>query len=737
LAPNIESEASDESDESESSDGRNSAQAKKFEQEVTIQKIKTSPESPNEDCSVAHIEATIDAIMEKETAKNRYVHKDHQPTNMEVQLFRKKVYVHSVSKNINLLEQLGVSGITTTTVNCLIFYYNATDLFAISTAHGWQAVRSPNNVVDFEFPSAVASRLLTKEGMRDSIQRPLLGPDRRLGRTGKAYSRPDKYEPAYYTSYESKLRKNSSVLRTACLSTDEGGVKIGCGSVRFSQKINLSYLPNLLDHLAKICRKEKTFEYNLKTGEDTTNEEEDCPEAHRQLLQRITRWKLRNELDQELTMEILNFANDLTKLTFNFDFCYHKVDDFMNATKFVLLKGRKSVKSWNQSEPPSFRQVVIAIAEFQNFQNSVAKKKWISNLSFSFTNQAGKRTSKKLLQFVDGEVIYLGLIYSHIDNAWLKADDDYLARTHSGYIELLRECGLKKDSDGYISKIYKPGKEPEFNESFRNQAGFLVGDKVYYQKIELFDLLFYNVHTKATFIYHVKESFGQKTRDACSQILNSAYNIRRILESGGDLADYYNKIKATNQTIAATIEICESLDKFKEALKSAYIVYAVADTTEKKVQIMQYFKTGVEKRSFEAESQKKTKLVKLDLVTGLKNLPKGRFSLQTFSECLNCNNSYDEITDKLISLLIRDKFISHSDLALKAKLLYATKDSFKDFCFSAESKCSLFVYELLQPYMSNYQTLIGKLELLRVRDILPRYGYQGKFKIMEIPTNKS
>lgn len=62
-------------------------------------------------------------------------------------------------------------------------------------------------------------------------------------------------------------------------------------------------------------------------------------------------------------------------------------------------------------------------------------------------------------------------------------------------------------------------------------SGWLVGDRICPDGIELFDVLYYT--PKTIYLYHVKESFGQKTRDACSQIVNSFREIDDALKSDG------------------------------------------------------------------------------------------------------------------------------------------------------------------------------------------------------------
>lgn len=64
---------------------------------------------------------------------------------------------------------------------------------------------------------------------------------------------------------------------------------------------------------------------------------------------------------------------------------------------------------------------------------------------------------------------------------------------------------------------------------FGPEEGFLVFDCILPNNIEVCDIVKFT--KKTTYLYHVKEDFGQNTRDACSQILNSAKILRSALST--------------------------------------------------------------------------------------------------------------------------------------------------------------------------------------------------------------
>ena len=99
-----------------------------------------------------------------------------------------------------------------------------------------------------------------------------------------------------------------------------------------------------------------------------------------------------------------------------------------------------------------------------------------------------------------------------------------------GLQQILKEC--------YLAAKGNRESEEAYNRSYlydqRNQGicygpetGYLVFDEICPFNVELCDILHYTPST--TYLYHVKEEFGQDTRDACSQILNAAKELRSAL----------------------------------------------------------------------------------------------------------------------------------------------------------------------------------------------------------------
>ena len=85
----------------------------------------------------------------------------------------------------------------------------------------------------------------------------------------------------------------------------------------------------------------------------------------------------------------------------------------------------------------------------------------------------------------------------------------------------------------FYSRIQLQKGEVEYNRLYvapGANSGWFDGNSQLFHNVELFDILWTN--HQQTFIYHVKKEFGNKIRDAASQLLISAQTIRNILNQG-------------------------------------------------------------------------------------------------------------------------------------------------------------------------------------------------------------
>ena len=95
------------------------------------------------------------------------------------------------------------------------------------------------------------------------------------------------------------------------------------------------------------------------------------------------------------------------------------------------------------------------------------------------------------------------------------------------FADVCSRNGLNPNDILKFLRLHSNLSEGEYNETYllekdNKRRIYLPGDRVFAQKVELFDVMMYDKEYNITYLYHVKENFGQSTRDACAQIRESA-----------------------------------------------------------------------------------------------------------------------------------------------------------------------------------------------------------------------
>ena len=148
------------------------------------------------------------------------------------------------------------------------------------------------------------------------------------------------------------------------------------------------------------------------------------------------------------------------------------------------------------------------------------------------TFRANQKSKEDLiLNYFHGEVVLddkkdESKIYHKVDGRWFEIEEQYNELLKQSFQKLLsRKFKDGKRDDIHLPKVWPIGEgEDYYNQLYNDETGFYVADKITPLGIELCDIM--KLSADAIYLYHVKEGFGQSTRDACSQIRNSASQLR-------------------------------------------------------------------------------------------------------------------------------------------------------------------------------------------------------------------
>jgi hypothetical protein len=210
-------------------------------------------------------------------------------------------------------------------------------------------------------------------------------------------------------------------------------------------------------------------------------------------------------------------------------------------------------------------------------------KKWPSDQQFTEWFQAAAQTIK------DELLKSRSVIQEKKKKKWVK--NPFLGTLKNKIVEIDKEkleiAPFKGEAgeklEAYLKRQYELSrkilmKEEVYNRSYLYEPplastakeGYLVLDQILPSGIEPCDVLRYSETT--TYMYHIKENFGQQTRDACSQILNAAKQIRSAI-SMNQTTNYLKKLwswcvgNEDQKDAKKSKEDCKESKKFRKALK--------------------------------------------------------------------------------------------------------------------------------------------------------------------------
>ncbi|KAK3597745.1 hypothetical protein CHS0354_006100 [Potamilus streckersoni] len=271
---------------------------------------------------------------------------------------------------------------------------------------------------------------------------------------------------------------------------------------------------------------------------------------------------------------------------------------------------------------------------------------------------------------------------------------------------------LNENRNSKLSKFLRVDSDSSF-------PPFLLGDKILLKNlpVELFDIL--KITGDKLYLYHVKTPFGQKTRDAVSQILNSASLLHKAVFSNKKhiLGGWYD-----NVVMYKGDELIRNI--LKQEMKEF--------DKEKFIDLF-YKKTIVYVYGFQDQSKERKPFQ--EIVSDRQRL----FERKHLCKALNLEQKLEKV-DTLCEILKSRKIISDANGMFKVEKGFQglTKRSFFEFlnrkdAFFETRKQEIF--DTLQMYWVptvEIKSYIAKFELLRLAEDFKNYYYPFELKLCQI-----
>ncbi|KLT63927.1 DUF6119 family protein [Pedobacter sp. BMA] len=241
---------------------------------------------------------------------------------------------------------------------------------------------------------------------------------------------------------------------------------------------------------------------------------------------------------------------------FEFDFCNpKKVEAFYEANRFQLKE--KSDDGTNLFATVTDRSLIyrtvldraLQVNGYSRFEIMVFLQ-GVRILSFL----DNKKTAESMFLYhisaelsVDGESVF------YLDNKWynikdsfvddLKSQTERIFRTFRLDPNVLNEPWPKKEDSILMLD------ENEYNMKYDLQSGYIVGDELITDGVEVFDILHYTA--KEFYLIHVKHGFTARVRELTNQILISARRVSEAKSSGNKrfFGKLYDQLQAAGRSV--------------------------------------------------------------------------------------------------------------------------------------------------------------------------------------------
>lgn len=383
-------------------------------------------------------------------------------------------------------------------------------IFAISTG---QAYVIFERYIDYDFPLSIARKIVKPEIKSGDIK----GLTGYLQASSLQFRRPRRVSisesvGSIWTTLSGSLReeiKDETFIRMFGKKS-ETSVEIKA-SVYIKKKLShFTQLSAYIDWLANIC---DNMDLPPDTGDDF---------SFLDAVRKISRRKfstLSENLDKILIEKIENKEFD------DFDLCHRQYGFFLNADHYRASIGRK-FEIYNSL--PSIDQIIHDLYDSNEFNLKDFVEKccvWAEYDTDTYCNVTGS-----LKDLICGEIPKDEKTYFLFNNEWFELRPDFVEIINSDFQSIV------SDNTSFATltlPIWSQASEGQYNISFDNQSNFIVGDKVFSENTELFDLLHWESNKLS--IIHIKSGFGVKTRDVTSQIANAAQIIENDIKTGSKL----------------------------------------------------------------------------------------------------------------------------------------------------------------------------------------------------------
>lgn len=249
--------------------------------------------------------------------------------------------------------------------------------------------------------------------------------------------------------------------------------------------------------------------------------------------------KLVEELEEEMYKKV--FTEYKAGQVPDFEICNSNFEQYLTAEEYIIeLSSKEFIKfnhrpEWSNIIRELKNKKAIEEDDYFQFKYSVLQRKLAA-----YNASDNRITYDTIFNHLNGEIIYKGDSFFHIDKGWYRIDSTFIDDLNNQCSTILNDAW---DTSIIKHKFDITKDEDTFNQLYLNQPGALVLDTITPENIECCDILFYE-QDHITFV-HVKKGFHNTIRDLAAQISIAAKRVRETIHSN---FKYFDKVENVAKT---------------------------------------------------------------------------------------------------------------------------------------------------------------------------------------------
>ena len=388
------------------------------------------------------------------------------------------------------------------------------EIFALTTGQAWEAVRP---CVDYQFPPHIAERMLDSTRITKIARRYLVGADAHQTLISPAghdlYRITNLYQ--LVESFESYVKSGNSFMDLG-ITTIKPKVSIATGLVKVNCQISLGKYSKILDLFSRYYQNKKSLK-GVDPGFQFLHYLQPAQIASTDLNHQLVKkaWE--------------NYSKGKEQTA---SFRHKKLEDYLSATHFKLIRSERSEVYTLPEQPPTLEEIIDYLVDLLPEHEEMDAEILLRELS-TWKLKYDQQDACSLITCLEGEVRYEDKTYFKARNMWYELSVDFNMLLYADYLDFLRQALIPRGQEGDLPRPWAGNERKGYltQAMVQKKLGITQGirsfmEKLKTTKVSFLDTLGY-VNQKWLVGEILKVPVIQKHRDNIDKLLGSLVGINK------------------------------------------------------------------------------------------------------------------------------------------------------------------------------------------------------------------